>query len=229
MNSLPIKSRRQFLALSAATGLSLTAAGFGLTGNDFRARAEETPTVPVSDLMAEGVLSDFPMGQANSPCTIVEYASMTCSHCAAFHAETYPTLKAEYIDTGKVRFILREFPLDPLAAVGFMLARYAGPEKRNAMVDLLFAQQKTWAFTDKNIEALEALVKQTGMTKKAFDDCLADKPLYAKINEAREVAMKKFGVSSTPTFFINGTRHAGGFSVAELRQLVDPLVAKAAN
>ena len=90
-------------------------------------------------LMASQALPDIVLGSKDAPVTVVEYASMTCPHCARFHQNTYPTLKSKYIDTGKVRFILREFPLDPLAAAGFMLARCAGSdEKRTAMIDLLF-------------------------------------------------------------------------------------------
>ena len=96
--------------------------------------------------MAGEALPDIALGSSDAPVTIIEYASMTCPHCAAFYANTFPDLKSKYIDTGKVRFIFREFPLDPLAAAAFMLARCAGDDKRNAIVDLLFAQQKNWAY-----------------------------------------------------------------------------------
>ena len=221
-----LKSRRQFLELAAATGLTAATVGLWLSSRFSGAQAAESASVPVADLMAPGLLSDFPQGKDDAPCTIVEYASMTCPHCAAFHTETFPTLKSEYIDTGKVRFFMREFPLDPLATVGFMVARYAGDEKRNAVIDLLFSTQKTWAFGDKGINALADVMKQTGMTQAAFDTCLKDKDLYTSILKARDVAQTKFGVASTPCFFINGTRHAGGFDIAEMRKLVDPLVTK---
>ena len=220
------KSRRQFLEIAAATSLTAASGGIWLSGSTTGAQAAESPTVAVADLMAPGLLSDFPLGKEDAPCTIVEYASMTCPHCAAFHAETFPTLKSEYIDTGKVRFFMREFPLDPLATVGFMVARYAGAEKRNAVIDLLFSTQKTWAFGDKGINALADVMKQTGMSQAAFDTCLKDKELYANILKARDLAQTRFGVASTPCFFLNGTRHAGGFDVAEMRKLVDPLVTK---
>lgn len=226
MSPSTFKTRRTFLELAAATGLTAASAGLGIGGLASGARAAEGDTVPVMELMAPGILPDIAQGKDDAPVTCIEYASMTCSHCAAFHTETFGTMKSEYIDTGKVRFVLREFPLDPLATAGFMLARYAGAEKRNAVVDLLFTQQKNWAFVDKKIEALAALVKQTGMTQAAFDTCLKDKELYANILKFREDAEKRFGVSSTPTFFINGKRHAGGFGVEEMRTLIDPLLAK---
>jgi protein-disulfide isomerase len=188
-------------------------------------RAEPTGvTVPVDQLMAENALPDIAMGKADAPVTIIEYASMTCSHCAAFYAETFPTLKSKYIDTGKVRFILREFPLDPLATAGFMLARCSGPDKRNAMVDLLFAQQKNWAFTEKPIEALATLVKQTGMTQEAFEACLKDQALYEKVNDVRNRASEKFSINATPTFFINGRKQSGEIMPDQLDKLLEPML-----
>ncbi len=183
-------------------------------------------TVPTDKLMATQALPDAWMGADNAPVTIVEYASMTCTHCAAFHEETWPTLKSKYIDTGKVRFTLREFPLDVLAGAGFMLARCAGPDKRNAMVDLLFTQQKNWAFVDKPLEALASTVKQAGISQAAFESCLKNQGLLDQVNEVRDRAAKDFGVNATPTFFINGKRIAGELTVAELDKQLQPLLAK---
>jgi protein-disulfide isomerase len=181
-------------------------------------------TVSVSELMAGEALPDLALGSNDAQVTIVEYASMTCSHCAAFYVSTFPGLKQKYIDAGKVKFILREFPLDPLGAAGFMLARCAGDDKRNAIVDLLFAQQKNWAFTDKPVEALAGLLKQTGMSEKTFDACLKDQSLYDKIAKVHDRAAEKFGVSATPTFFINGKRQKGEITPEVLDQLLAPLL-----
>lgn len=181
-------------------------------------------TVPTDKLMAEGALPDIWQGSSSAPVTMIEYASMTCTHCAAFHAETYPVLKSKYIDTGKVRFVLREFPLDPLATAGFMLARCAGPEKRTAIVDLLFDQQKNWAFVDKPVEALANTVKQAGISQADFETCLKDQKLYDQINQMRDTAGKEFKVDATPTFYINGEKHAGEMTVADLDKVLAPLV-----
>ena len=181
-------------------------------------------TVPTSELMAEPPLPDVWEGSKDAPVTMIEYASMTCTHCAAFHAESWPTLKSKYIDTGKVRFVLREFPLDPLATAAFMLGRCAGPEKRNAIEGLLFDQQKNWAFVDKPVEALENAVKQAGVTHEAFEACLKDQKLYGQVNAERDKAGKDFHVDATPTFFINGVKHPGELSVQELDKILAPLV-----
>ena len=211
----PVHSRRRALgALAAAAALG---------GAPLAASAADQ-TVPVSQLMAEPPLPDLWQGSKDAPVTMIEYASMTCTHCAAFHAETWPTLKSKYIDTGKVRFVLREFPLDPLATAGFMLGRCAGPDKRNAIVDLLFDQQKNWAFVDKPVEALENTVKQAGITHDAFESCLKDQALYNKVNAERDAAGKDFHVDATPTFFINGVKHPGELSVQELDKILEPLV-----
>ncbi|HVB90156.1 MAG TPA: DsbA family protein [Beijerinckiaceae bacterium] len=210
-------ARRRVLGTIAAAAIVLA---FPLTAASGALAA--TPTT--AQLMAPGPLPDMWIGKANAPVTIIEYASMTCPHCGAFHKETYPELKSKYIDTGKVRFVLREFPLDQFAAAAFMLARCIGPDKRNAMVDLLFDQQKNWAFADKPLEGLRNVVKQTGMTKKAFDACLKDQKLYNQVMQMRDIASKKFGVNATPTFFINGKKIEGEMSPAELDKAIAPFL-----
>lgn len=175
-------------------------------------------------LMAPGALPDIVMGRQNAPVTIIEYASMTCTHCAAFHATTWPVLKARYVDTGKASFVLREFPLDPLATAGFMLARCQGPDKRNAMLDFLFDQQKSWAFVDHPVEALVALVKQTGMGQQEFETCLKNTELLNQVTQMRESAAERFKIDGTPTFFVNGTRLGGEASIAEFEKLIEPLL-----
>ena len=215
MISSSSKTRRAFLEAAAlATGaLALLSA----------AQAQAIGSVSVADLMAEGALPDAWEGAANAPITIIEYASMTCSHCAHFHEATYPTLKSKYIDTGKVRFVLREFPFDPVAVAGFMVARCAG-DKREAMIGLLFSQQKNWAFSDKPLQGLTALVKQTGMSQEKFDACLMDEPLQTNIIQVGEKASQQFKVDSTPTFFINGKKVLGAPTPEEMDKLLEPLL-----
>ena len=215
MISSSLKTRRAFLEAAGLTAGALALPGAAL--------AQAVGSVSVADLMAEGALPDVWEGSKDAPITIIEYASMTCSHCAHFHEATYPTLKSKYIETGKVRFTLREFPFDPVAVAGFMVARCAG-EKREAMIGLLFSQQKNWAFSDKPLQGLTALVKQTGMSQEKFDACLQDKALYANVNQVFEKASKQFRVDSTPTFFINGKKVSGALSPEEMDKQLEPLL-----
>ena len=181
-------------------------------------------TVTPEELAVPSLLGDVELGNKDAKVTIIEYASMTCSHCATFHEKTFPVLKSKWIDTGKVRFILREFPLDPLATAGFMLARCAGNDKYYPVVDLLFSQQKNWAFSNKPVEALLSLVKQAGFSQESFEACLKNQQIYDAVNAVRDRAAQKLGVNSTPTFFINGQVQRGALSVEELDKILTPLV-----
>ena len=216
-----LPSRRDLLAGAAALTL---ASGLGLATSAPALAQAATPTV--DQLMAPGALPDLWIGDAKAPVTIIEYASMTCGHCATFHTVSFPELKKKYIDSGKVRFVLREFPLDPLAAAAFMLARCSGDDKREAVVSLLFAQQRGWIATDKPLEALTGLMKQTGMSEEKFKACLSDREMYQNVNKVRERADKQFGVNSTPTFFINGKRENGDMTPAQLDKVIEPLLPK---
>jgi protein-disulfide isomerase len=161
-------------------------------------------------LMAPGPLPDISLGKEDAPNTIVEYASMTCPHCAQFHKVVLPDLQKKYIDTGQARLILREFPLDGLAVAAFMLARCAGPDRYYPMVGALFDTQETWAVPGaEGKEKLLLIAKQAGFSKEKFDQCVADKELFQKIVDTRTRANEEFGVDSTPSFFVNGKRLTG--------------------
>jgi len=180
--------------------------------------------VAAQDLAQAGPLGDVALGPEDAKVTIIEYASLTCSHCAHFHATTWPELKKRYIDTGKIRFILREFPLDPLATAGFMLARCNGNDKYYPITDMLFEQQKNWAFVDKPLDSLRQFMKQAGFSQEKFDACLQDQKLYDAVNSVKNRAMEQFSVDSTPTFFINGQRHPGSLSIDEIEKVIKPLL-----
>ena len=203
-------TRRQTLVL-LCSGTALA-----LLGSYFPALAQN---VSVQELATPGPLGDVAQGPADAKVTIVEYASLTCSHCAAFHQQTYPALKERYIDTGKVRFIFREFPLDQLALAGFLLARCAGPDKYFPMIDTLFHMQKEWV-TQKPLPPLLAIAKQAGMSEQAFNECLQDQKLIDGIEDVRQRAMK-LNVQSTPSFFING-KPARVFTIDEFEKAIAP-------
>ncbi|KAA5603210.1 DsbA family protein [Blastochloris sulfoviridis] len=177
-----------------------------------------------AELLVPGPLPEKVLGKANAPVTMIEYSSLTCSHCAHFHADVYPKLKSDYIDTGKVRLILREFPLDPVSAAGYMLARCAGDDKYFPLIEALFATQKGWAFTKTPYNSLLQFAKQAGFSQESFETCLKNQQVLSGMEAVRKRGSEKFGINSTPTFFINGEKHVGAMSFEELAKILDPLV-----
>lgn len=177
-------------------------------------------TVDMAKLVEPGVLPEKMLGKADAPVTIVEYASMTCPHCATFHATTLPEIKTKYIDTGKARLIMREFPFDPRAEAGFMLAR-CSEDKYFAMVDVLFKQQSNWARAEDAQAALLQISKLAGFSQESFTACLTNQKLLEDIRAVRTRGADEFKVDSTPTFFINGDKYAGALSVGELSAIID--------
>jgi protein-disulfide isomerase len=177
----------------------------------------------MAELLKPGALPDETMGKADAPVTVVEYASMTCPHCAHFAETTFPEMKKKYIDTGKVRYILREFPFDPRAEAGFMLARCAG-DNYFPMVDVLFKQQQTWAAADNAKEALLQIAKLAGFTQESFNACLTNQKLLDQIRSVQRRGADEFKVDSTPTFFINGKTYKGAMSIEEVSAIIDPLL-----
>ncbi len=181
-------------------------------------------TVAQAELLKAGPLGEQAMGSDKAPVTIIEYASMTCSHCAHFTLTTFPQLKEKYIDTGKVRFIFREFPFDPIAAGAFMLARCAPEDKYFDMAGLFFETQEAWHVSENQTDALFGVVKQAGFTRESFETCLKDQTLLDGITATRSRASDKFKVNATPTFFINGKRADRFQSIPDVDQTLSALV-----
>lgn len=175
----------------------------------------------MADLMQAGPLGDQILGQENAPVTIIEYASLTCSHCADFAEVTFPQVKKKYIDTGKVRYVFREFPFDPVAAGAFMLARCAPQDKYFPILHLLFKTQQQWA-VERPLQPLLGIAKQVGFTEDSFKACLANQKVLDGIEWVRNRAAEKFKVNATPTFFINGQKVTGEISIDEIDKLIQP-------
>jgi protein-disulfide isomerase len=180
-------------------------------------------TVDAAKLLEAGPLPEKVLGKDDAPVTIVEYASMTCPHCAHFHETTLPELKTKYIDTGKARLIFREFPFDPRAEAGFMLARCSN-DNYFAMVDVLFKQQESWAGVQDAKAALLQISKLAGFSQESFEACLTDQKLLEDVRAVRERGSNDFGVDSTPTFFINGNRYPGALSIDEMSAIIDGML-----
>jgi protein-disulfide isomerase len=208
-------TRRDFAFGASALALSVALGGLANSALVVPAHAQQL-------LMQPGPLGDMALGDAKAPVTIIEYASMTCPHCAQFHATTFQEIKKRYIDTGKVRFIFREFPLDQLALAAFLLARCAGPDKYFPMIDTLFQMQKEWLI-QKPLGPLLAIAKQAGMSEQAFNECLQNKKLIDGIEEVRQTAMK-LNVQSTPSFFVNGKPLRGAGTIEEFEKAMAPYI-----
>jgi len=183
--------------------------------------------VPIEELMKPGALPELTFGPAEAKVTVVEYASMTCGHCANFAKSVWPEFKRKYVDSGKVHFVFREFPLDNLAAAAAMLARCAGGDKTFPLIEILFEKQMDWAFGEGNpVPKLFEIAKQAGFTQESFDKCLRDQKLLDDVTAGRTRATDVFGVSATPTFFINGKRLQEAPTIAAFDKLIEPLLAK---
>ncbi len=213
-------TRRHFVNSAAPFSLAFAGlgAGFALTGP---ARADDNPSP--ADLADAGPVGDMTIGSDKAPVTIIEYASMTCPHCAHFSETTFPELQKRYIDTGKVRFTLRPFPLDALAAAGFMLALCAGKDKYMPIVETLFAKQSDWMVKEP-LPPLKDIAKQFGVSESQFNECLANQKLLDDIQAVRDHAAQKLGVNSTPTFFVNGKKLVGDVSIDQFAKEIDPYV-----
>ena len=215
-----ILTRRAFTAALSLTGLGLLA-GFSPLRLITEAMAQSAADVakPVS-------LPDMALGPANAPVTITEFASMTCPHCAAFTEKVFPKIKSEYIDTNKIRFVFREFPLDIKAAAGSMLARCIAKDdagKYFAVVDMLFRQQNDWVLKN-TTETLIRIGKQAGLSQQQVEDCLKDQALLDKISADQKYANAVLKVNSTPTFFLNGEMMKGEQTFEEFDKRIKSLL-----
>jgi protein-disulfide isomerase len=187
------------------------------------AAPESAGSVDMAKLLQPGALPDKVLGNDDAPVTIVEYASMTCPHCAHFHATALPELKTKYIDTGKARLIFREFPFDPRAEAGFMLARCSN-DNYFPMIDVLFKQQQNWASVENAKDALLQISKLAGFSQESFEACLTDQKLLEDVRAVQKRGADEFKVDSTPTFFINGNTYKGALTIAEMSAIIDGML-----
>ena len=194
--------RRHLLAMIAATGAA---------------------TLLPAAAMAEPVLGDIVLGDDAAPVTVIEYASFTCPHCAAFHVDTWPQFKAEYVDTGKVRFILREVYFDREGLWASMAARCGGAGAFYPMADQFMKKQRLWAKAARNNNRgeISKIARLNGLSTAQLDACFSDQDYARALVEAYQRNAADDDVNSTPTFIINGAKHAGNMPFEELAALVD--------
>ena len=204
-------TRRTLLLTAAAT------ATFGLPSVSALAQ-----TVDVKKLMKAGPLGEMALGDEKAPVTIIEYASATCPHCANFHKGTFKQLEEKYIKTGKVRFVFREFPFDNPSLAAFMVARCAPKDKYFPMIDVLFQQQRKWAVQGADVRGeLFNIARLAGFTQKTFDECLKNEEVAKGVIAVRDLGTE-LGVTSTPSFFINGVALRGNNGMAQFEAMIKP-------
>ncbi len=174
-------------------------------------------SVPVTD-------TDMVLGRADAPVTIIEYASLTCGHCARFHSQVLPEVKKAYIDTGKARLVYRDFPLDRLALAGAMLARCAGPKRYFGFIDILFMNQSRWSQAREPMRALGRLARLGGMSQARFEACLRDESVQRQVLEQRLAGARTYKVNATPTLIVEGRKYHGGLELAALRAVIETIL-----
>jgi protein-disulfide isomerase len=224
------QNRVIILAVAAVVAvLAIGYAGFTLLAKDGsplasaqspEAAAKAHAAMAEKVMAAVGPLGDQALGDKNAPVTVVEYGSLTCSHCSDFNKESFPELKSKYIDTGKVRYILREFSYDEYATSAFMLARCAGNDRYFGFVDVLFRKQEQWAYSEDPMAGLLALAKQGGFTDATFDACMKNDAIFAHVEKVTTSGRNEFGVESTPTFFVNGEKVEGALPFSQFENIV---------
>jgi len=196
----------------------------GANGSTSEPLAGTPDTAFEKELLVPGPLGDMAQGDPMAPVTVIEYASLTCNHCADFNNNVKPKLAEQYIETGKVYYILRDFPFDPIATAAFMLSHCAGEERYYGFIDVLFKQQTQWAFTQTPMEDLKAIARQGGFSEERFDQCMKDERIFDHVKDVATRGANTFGVRSTPTFFINGEKVEGALPWAEFEPLIEKAV-----
>ena len=206
-------NRRTFSQNLALAAVAATATG-AFSGS------ASAQSFSASDLHAAPQIGDKTLGPDDASVIVVEYASATCPHCAAFHTTVFKELKTEFIDTGKIKFISREFPLDDLALAGFMIARCVPDDKYFGMLDLIYEQQRIWAGQNARAELLK-MAKLAGLSEADFDGCLKNEELAKGILAIRKDGAEKFDVKATPTFYVNGKKLEGDRDIAGFRKAIE--------
>lgn len=218
---------KNFLTMSLAIAMTAGLVAFaGAQEKKIPAQAQtEAANSPSAEDLYKIQADEIIQGDKNAKVTVIEYASLTCSHCSDFHKSTYPQVKEKYLDTGKVRMVFRNFPLDEPALRGAMLASCGGADKFYKFTDVMFTTQPNWAFSKNYLEILANIAKLGGLSGAQFDKCMADTALEKKIMQTKLDASKVLQVRATPTFFINGTIYKGAHNFEFFSKVLDEAIA----
>ena len=209
-------------AASASVAIALAVALEGCGG-----AAGPTPPIdkatyvpPQTELMAPGPLGERVMGKSTAPVTVIEYVSLTCPHCAQFQKELFPRMKKEFIDTGKVRYIVREFPIGRTAGTAAIVNRCAPEDKYFFLLNQFLTRQPEWVSQEVRPEAISAVAKASGMSRETFDKCLSNQTIIDGLTEVKQRG-RQFGVIGTPTFFINGRKAQGVVTYDQIKAMIE--------
>lgn len=198
--------------------------GLGLTAPLAQAWAQTAPA-PATANASTPQYREFVIGDAKAPVTIIEYASLTCSHCAHFHNTVLPDLKKNYVDTGKVRFVFRDFPLDGIATGAAVLARCAPGDRGIKMIEMMFKNQDTWIRSQQPLEPLRGYAQLAGMNAADVDACLKNENIIKTVREVQTTATNLYKVQSTPTFFVDDEKVDGDRGYEFMANLIDKKLA----
>jgi protein-disulfide isomerase len=203
-----------------AAALALCGCG-GAAGTADATASKALDVPPREELMREGPLGDRVLGKASAPVTVIEYASLTCPHCRNFQRDVFPRVKREFIDTGKVRFVIREFPIGHTSGVAAIVDRCAPADKYFSLFNDFLSRQPEWVSQEVRPDAIYSVAKGSGMSRETFDKCLTNQTIIDGLTEVKQRG-RQFGVIGTPTFFINGRKAQGEVTFEEIKAMIEP-------
>ncbi|QKP78872.1 DsbA family protein [Methyloligella sp. GL2] len=206
---------RRLIGAAALVAAALSLASCGTPGETGSAAVEET-----DDVVTPGPLGDRSLGSANAPVVVVEYASLTCPYCRNFHEKVFPRLKRTYIDTGKVRYVVREFPIGRSAGNAAIINRCAPASQYFQLYGLFLTHQREWVSQEVRLDAIYGVAKRIGMSRATFDKCLANQSMIDALDEVKQRG-RRLGVKGTPTFFVNGQKAQGAVSYDEIKAMIE--------
>jgi len=226
-----VSGKRKAVFSLALAALAAMLIGFrpGAAAAQYSAPAQApkpVATVSRAALLRPGELKDMSEGQPNAPVTIVEYAALSCGHCADFYLHTMPQLREKYIKTGKLYYILRELTVEPRGTAASMLTRCVPEDRFFSFVQLLFEKQEEWAFSPDGKTPMMRFAKMAGLDEKEFNACLTNQKLLDQFQRAGEQAMKDFNIRVTPTIFVNGQKYEGALTFREMSLIIDKALAE---
>jgi len=209
------------MVLARGAAVVAIAAALGLSACGGAAGPAEM-AIPLKEQIVEpGPLGEREYGNRNAPVTIVEYASLTCPHCRNYHKTVFPKVKRQYIDTGKVRYIIREFPIGRTAGTAAIVTRCAPEKKYLSLVEAYLARQPEWVSQEVRPDAIYSVAKSSGMSRAEFDKCLTNQAIIDGLTEVKQRG-RKYGVIGTPTLFINGQKAQGEVTFEQVKAMIDP-------